>query len=149
MDTMFVTALSGVLGSLVGGSASVTTAWITQRSRIKHERIDAEIRHREQLYTKFIRESSKLVVDSFAHTLTTPETLLSAYELINRIRLSAPDGVLAEAEGVLRRVTEQYFSPSLSLAEVRGLVQSGSADPVRQFAEACRSELKSMKHAEM
>ena len=145
MDTTIVTGLAGVLGSLVGGSATVATAWVTQKTLTKHERIGAEIRHRETLYSEFIHESSKLVVDSFGHTLETPETLLSAYELINRIRLSASDGVLAEAEDVLRHITDLYFSPNLSVAEIHEVVRSGTADPVKRFAEACRAELKGMK----
>ena len=148
MDAVSVGALAGVLGSLVGGSASVATAWITQRTVSKRERIAAEIRQRETLYAEFIHESSKLVVDSFVHTLEKPETLLSAYELINRIRLSASDAVLHEAESVLRRITELYFSPNLSVAEIREVVRSAAADPVKRFAEACRSELKVMKRAE-
>jgi hypothetical protein len=147
MDVPIVSALSVVLGSLVGGSATVATAWITQKTLTKHERISAEIRHRETLYSDFIHESSKLVVDSFAHTLEKPETLLSTYELINRIRLSASDGVLTEAENVLRQITELYFSPNLSVAEIHELVRSGTADPVKRFAEACRNELQAMKGA--
>ena len=72
---------------------------------------------------------------------------MSAYELINRIRLSASDTVLAAPEDVLRQITERYFSPNLSAEELRGLVRSGSADPVRRFGEACRNELKSVKRA--
>lgn len=147
MDAASVSVFAGVLGSLVGGSARVATAWITQRTVSKRERIDAEIRQREMLYAEFIRESSRLVVDSFAHTLEKPETLVSAYELINRIRLSASDPVLAAAEEVLRQVTEQYFSPNLSVEELRALVRSASADPIKRFGDACRSELKSMKRA--
>ena len=148
MDAAFVSAFAGVFGSLVGGSATVATAWITQRTLTKHERIGAEIRQRETLYGEFIREGSKLVVDSFAHTLERPETLLAVYELTNRIRLSASDAVLKEAENVLRRITEEYFSPNLSVEDIHELVRSGAADPVQQFAEACRAELKLMKRAE-
>jgi len=148
MDAASVSALAGALGSLVGGSATVATAWITQKTLRKHEWIGAEIRQRETLYAEFIRESSKLVVDALAHTLEKPETLVSAYELVNRIRLSASDPVLEEAESVLRHITELYFSPNLSVPELRGLVQSGTADPVKPFAEVCRTELKFMKCAE-
>ena len=84
-------------------------------------------------------------MDSFARTLDKPETLLSAYELVNRIRLSASDTVLAEAEDVLRRITEQYFSPNLSVEEMRALVRSAGSDPLKRFGEACRVELKSMR----
>ena len=148
MDPVIVSALAAVLGSLVGGAATFATAWVTQRTLSKRELIAGEIRTRETLYGEFIRACSKLVVDSFAHTLERAETLLAAYELINRIRLSASDAVLKEAENVLRRVTEEYFSPNLSVEDIHELVRSGAADPVKQFAEACRAELKLMKRAE-
>src|SRR5262250_1001584 len=98
MDVMIVSAMSGVLGSLVGGSATVATAWVTQKTLSKRDLVSAEIRYREGLYGDFIRECSKQVIAAFDHTLDTPETLLSVYELISRIRLSASDAVLAEAE---------------------------------------------------
>ena len=73
MDATIVSAMAGVLGSLVGGSATVATAWITQRTLSKREMLGAEIRTRQTLYGEFIRECSKLVVDSFTHTLDKPE----------------------------------------------------------------------------
>jgi hypothetical protein len=149
MDSTIVTAMAGVLGSLVGGSATVATAWISQKTLNKRELLAAEIRTRETLYGEFIRACSKLVVDSFERTLEKPETLLPMYELLNGIRLCASDAVLAEAEQVLQRITEQYFSPNLSVEELRALVKSGSADadPLKSFGEACRVELKSIRAA--
>ena len=145
MDTAIVSGMAAVFGSLVGGSATVATAWVTQKTLSKRDLSRADIDHREMLYGEFIKECSKLVMDSFAHTLDKPETLQSAYELVNRIRLSASDTVLAEAEDVLRRITEQYFSPNLSVEEMRALVQSADSDPLKRFGEACRVELKSMR----
>jgi hypothetical protein len=149
MDVTIVTAMAGVFGSLVGGSATVATAWVTQRTLSKRELLGAEIHARETLYGEFIRACSKLVIESFERTLDKPETLLPAYELLNRIRLCASDAVLAQAEEVLLRITEQYFSPNLSLEEMRALVRSGSADadPLKSFGEACRIELKSIRAA--
>jgi hypothetical protein len=133
----------------VGGSATVATSWVTQRTLSKRELVGAEIRTRESLYGEFIRACSKLVVDSFERTLDKPETLLPIYELLNRIRLCASDTVLAEAEQVLQRITEQYFAPNLSVDEIRALVRSGgtNADPLKSFGEACRVELKSIRAA--
>ena len=147
MDATIVSALSGVLGSLVGGSATVATTWMTQKTLSKRELIREEIRYREALYGDFIRECSKQVIASFDRTLDKPETLLSVYELINRIRFSASDAVLAEAEEVLRRIMGQYFAPNLSVEEVRALATSATNDPLRAFGEACRAELKSMRAA--
>ena len=147
MDPAIVSAMAAVLGSLVGGSATVATAWVTQKTLSRCELIGAEIRKREMLYGEFISASSKLVVDSFERTLDKPEQLLSVYELLNRIRLCASDAVLAEAEEMLKWLTEHYFSPNLSLEEIRKLVQARGADPLRSFGEACRVELKSMRGA--
>ena len=68
MDPAIVSAMAAVFGSLAGGSATVATAWVTQRTLSKRELLGAEIRTRQTLYGEFIRECSKLVVDSFTHT---------------------------------------------------------------------------------
>ena len=147
MDATIVSALSALLGSLVGGCATIATAWVTQKTRSKRELIGEEIHYREALYGDFIRECSKQVIASFDRTLDKPETLVSVYELINRIRLSASDAVLTEAEHVLQRIMEQYFAPNLSVEEVRALATSATSDPLRAFGEACRAELRSMRGA--
>jgi hypothetical protein len=140
MDTTLLTAMSGVLGSLVGGSATVATTWITQRTASRRELVQIEYRHREVLYGEFISECSRLLIDAMTHTLDKPETLLNAYALLNRIRLSASPAVLREAEQLLRRITQQYFSRNLSVEEMRELATSENADPLKGFGEACRDE---------
>jgi hypothetical protein len=147
MDTAFITAMSGVLGSLVGGSATVAATWVTQRTLSKRELLRADIRRREALYGEFISECSARIIESFERTLEKPETLLHVYELLNRIRLCASDAVLAQAEATLRFITEQYFSPNLSVEEMRKLVRTGASDPLKAFGETCRVELKSIRTA--
>jgi hypothetical protein len=148
MDTAIVTAMAGVLGSLVGGSASVATTWITQRTLSKRDLIRREINKRESLYGEFIKECSTCVIDSFESTLSKPETLLPIYELLNRMRLCASDTVLARAERALNVIMEQYFAPNLSIEQMRALVRNGiTSDPLKAFAEACRVELKSIRAA--
>jgi hypothetical protein len=145
MDTLILTAMSGVLGSLVGGSATVATAWVTQKTVNRRELIQTEIRKRETLYGEFIGECAKLLVDAFTHTLDQPEKLLPIYAHINRIRLCASPPVLIEAEHVLRRITEQYFLRNLTIEELTRLARSEDADPLKAFGEACRAELKSVR----
>jgi hypothetical protein len=136
--------ISGLLGTLVGGAATVTTHWITQKAFNKRELIRAEIGKREALYGEFIVECGKLLMDALTHTLDKPETLLPAYALLNRIRVSASQGVLAEAERLLMRITEQYFSSNLTVDEMRQIARSRDADPLKAFGEACRAELASI-----
>ena len=145
MDSAIVSATAAVLGSLVGGSATLATAWITQKTATKRELIQMEMRKREALYGEFITECAKLLLDAFTHTLDKPDKLLPLYALINRVRLAASQPVLAEAEHLLKRVTEQYFSRNLTLEEMRDLAISEGADPLKAFGEACRMELKAMR----
>ena len=145
MDATILSGMAGVLGSLVGGSATVATAWITQKTLNRRELLAAESSKRENLYGQFINECSARALDSFENTLGKSERLLSIYALLNRIRICASEAVLNKAEQALASITEQYFSPNLSLEEMRALVRDGAkADPLLGFAEACRVELSSM-----
>jgi len=145
MDTATIGALSAVLGSLVGGTATAATSWMSQRALNRSKQIKDEARRRESLYGEFISECAKLAVDALAHSLEKPETLLPAYALLNRIRLCASPAVLAEAERVLRRVTEQYFAKNLPVEQIRHLALSEDGDPLEAFGQACRAELKAMR----
>jgi hypothetical protein len=55
--------------------------------------------------------------------------------------------VLAAGECTVRWITDQYFSPNLTSEEMRALVRTQNHDPLRQFGEACRAELKRMRQA--
>jgi len=145
MDTALLGALSAVLGSLVGGSASVATTWMAQKTLNRREVLREELRKREALYGEFIGECAKLFMDAFTHNLEKPESLLPVFALINRVRLCASREVLAEAERVLTRLTDQYFAKNLTVEELRQLAHTEQADPLRDFGEACRAELKSLR----
>ena len=69
MDPTIVSAMSAVLGSVVGGSASIATAWFTQKTQGRRESVRAEIQKREVLYGEFIAECSRLAIDALDHSL--------------------------------------------------------------------------------
>ena len=146
MDIAWVGAMAGVLGSLVGGSASIATAWLTQRSQNVRELVRDEMHKREALYGEFVGECARLLMDAFTHTLESPETLLRAYALVNRIRLCASPAVLHEAERLMVCITEQYFASNLTVDELRRVARTTDADPMQPFGEACRAELSSMRN---
>ena len=144
-DTALLTALAGLLGTLIGGSASVATTWVAHKTVSRRELIREEMRKRETLYGEFIGECAKLLMEAFTHSLETPETMLAVLALINRIRLCASQMVLGQAERLLRRITDQYLSPNLTLDELHELARSENADLLREFAETCRAELVSIQ----
>src|SRR5262245_15236005 len=142
METALVTALAAVLGSIVGGSATITTAWITQKTQIKRELANAEIRKRETLYTEFIVECSRLYIHSFQHNMEGPEGMMTAYSLKNRMLLSSSAAVIEAADHILKRILDQYFDKNLSNDEMRNIVESGKNDPLKEFSVASRKDLK-------
>ncbi len=145
MDLKAVSALSGVAGTLVGVAASVAVAWISQNTLTRRELIRDEMRMRQTLYGEFIAECARLLVDAFQHSLEKPDTFVPVYALINRVRLCASQPVLAQAEQLVLRIAEQYFSSNLSVQELRHLAHSGEGDALKAFGETCRAELKSLR----
>lgn len=142
MDMPWVT-----VGTVMGVCATVAIAWINQKTLNQRELLREEIRTRETLYGEFIGECARLLVDAFQHTLEKPETLLPAYALLNRIRMCASHEVLAAADRLLGRITDQYVSSNLSAQELFQLARSAQTDPLKEFGDACRAELKWIRAA--
>jgi hypothetical protein len=142
MDMQVVSALGG---TLVGVTATGAIAWINQKTLHRRELIRDEIRMRQQLYGEFLAECARLLVDALQHSLEKPETFVPVYGLVNRIRLCATQPVLRQAEQLVVRITDQYFSSNLSVPQLRQLTRSGEGDALKPFGDACRAELKSIR----
>lgn len=145
MEPAVLTALSAILGSAVGGSATIATAWLTQRTQGRRERVETEIRKREQLYVEFIAESSKLIIEAFEHQLQNLERMTALYSVLNRIRLRCSEEVLAAADRTATRIVERYLGPNLSPEEIRRTMLARPDDPLKDFSEACRQELRTLE----
>jgi hypothetical protein len=142
MEPSLITALSVVLGALVGGTSSIATALFTQRAQSRRESVKVEIQRRELVYTEFINECSKLLNDALERSLDSPAAFVQVYALLNRIRLTSSDAVVAAAEQLIKNIIDQYFQPKLTIEELRKMAAPGSgADPIQQFSETCRNEL--------
>jgi hypothetical protein len=57
MDVAYVSALSALAGSVVGGLTSCFTTWLSQRAQAKAGQLAHDLSRREDLYTDFIVES--------------------------------------------------------------------------------------------
>src|SRR5262249_61382315 len=99
MDSTLLTALAAALGSLVGFGASIATTLITQRTQTRREITAARLRERESSYGEFITEASHRVVDALAHSLERPETFVTLYGILGRIRPACGETNRAEAAG--------------------------------------------------
>jgi len=141
VEANIVSALSAVLGSLVGGTASIASSWVTQRTEGRREHIHNQVQKREALYAEFISEASKLSIDALDHTLEKPERIADVYALQNRIRLTSSQVVVEAGDEVMHRILERYYSPKMTPEEMETYALSLHDDLLKPFAEACREEL--------
>ena len=136
-------AIAALFGSLVGALGSSASTWITQRHADQRDLIARRIFYRVQLYSEFITESARVLVDALENNFKDPNKLIPAYALLNRIRLTAYQrGCSASAEGgLVREIVKNYSEPNLSPEEIRSRALNGN-DPLRKFSETCRAELE-------
>jgi hypothetical protein len=144
MNSGFIAGLAAVSGSIVGAFGSVVGTWITTRHQDMRDLLAKTIVRRESLYSDFITEGARLLVDAMENNTSDPQKLIPAYALLSRIRLSSSSSVLAEAEEVIRIILNTYPQPNLTAEQIELRAANGE-DPLRQFSNTCRTELESMQ----
>ena len=65
IDPPLLSALSALIGALMGGGASLTAAVYTQRRQDRLQRVAREITKRETVYADFIMTASKLLLQAY------------------------------------------------------------------------------------
>jgi len=144
MNSGLIAGLAAVSGSIVGALGSVVGTWITTRHQDLRDLLAKKIVHREALYSDFITESARLLVDAMENNTSDPQKLIPAYALLSRIRLSSSPRVLGEAEEVIKIILNTYPQPNLTAEQIEFRAVNGE-DPLRQFSNTCRTELDSMQ----
>ncbi len=144
MNPGMITAFAAISGSMVGALGSAVGTWITQRHQDRRDLLSKMIVRRESLYSDFISESARLLVDALEHNSSEPQKLIPVYGLLSRIRLSSSSGVLETAEDVVRTILTSYRMPNLTPEQIESRALSAQ-DPLRQFSDTCRIELDALQ----
>jgi hypothetical protein len=113
-------------------------------SRSKRALLARKVFHREQLYSDFITQSARVLVDALERNVGDPKNLIPAFALLSRIRLSSSPDVLNTAEAVVREVVGTYTKPNLTPEQIQSRAMNGE-DPLKNFSDICRAELDSMQ----
>jgi len=142
MDAAYLSALAALAGSAVGGFTSLATTWLSQQGQAKMQQLTQDRVKRETLFAEFIDEASVLYADAFEHTETQLSKLSKISSMISRMRLLASPSVIAHAERVSASIIESYLGPNKTFQDVLDLRKCGALDPLREFSEACREELR-------
>ena len=96
---------------------------------------------REELYKNFIEEASRLYADALVNDQSEVSKLVDLYALIARMKILSSDAVIEAAEKAGRLILDTYLSPNRTFVDLPDLINE--MDPLRDFSEACRSELQS------
>jgi hypothetical protein len=142
MEASYISAVSALAGSAIGALASLTTTWLTQHAQRRAMLLEQDRTRREALYGEFIREASRLFVDAFEHELDDPAKLVQLYATVSMIRLFGQPRTLKEAERVMNQIGAAYFAPNKELRLFADITAAGELDPLLDFSNACREELK-------
>jgi hypothetical protein len=139
-----IAAGAAISGSIVGAMGSVVGTWITQRHQDLRDLLAKTMVRREALYSDFITESARLMVDAMQHNESDTQKLIPVYALLSRIRLSSSTEILESAEEVVRTVLDTYPKPNLTPQQIQSRAVSND-DPLRRFSDTCRVELRSIQ----
>ncbi len=93
------------------------------------------------MYSDFISESARALVDAMEHNFQDPNKLIPIYSALSRIRVSSSIDVLASAERVVDDVIATYSEPNLTPEEIQSRAAKRE-DPLRDFSSICRGELE-------
>ncbi|HVO23786.1 MAG TPA: hypothetical protein VMW56_09170 [Candidatus Margulisiibacteriota bacterium] len=133
-------------GSAIGALTTLGASWLTQREQLRTQQLTHDIGRREDLYKDFIEEASKVYGDAIEHGPAEgaeASKLVRLYALISRMRVLSSPVIAEHADDVVRIIIDTYLGPKMSLREVSEKLKSSAfVDPLRDFGEACREELR-------
>jgi hypothetical protein len=142
MDVAYISAISALAGSVIGGLTSGYTTWLTQRSQARAGMVAHDLARREDLVRDFVIAASKTYGDAIVNSEPKMPELVDLYAMVSRMRVLGMTKSTACADKVMQSNVDTYFTPNRTLADLRELARTGKGiDPLKDFAEAARQEL--------
>src|SRR6478609_8489939 len=109
MDIAYLSTLSALAGSVVGGLTSGAATWLSQRAQARESRLAREMARRDDLYKEFIAAASKAYGEAIVSEPNVQE-LVALYAMISRMRVQSPPQTVGCAEKVMRATIDCYFA---------------------------------------
>ena len=145
MDIAYISALSALAGSVVGGLTAGITTWLNGRSQARASRLVADLARRQELFKDFIVAASKTYAEALVSTEPNIQEAVTLWAMVSRMRVLCSSSTTASAEKVMRLTMETFFSPPRTTAELHDLIKGGvGIDPLQEFSEAAREELRAL-----
>ena len=68
--------------------------------------------------------------------------MVGLYAMGSRMRIMSSPQVVLAADAVIRLIINTSFEPGKTLVDLRPILESGHIDPLKDFSEACRKDLR-------
>jgi hypothetical protein len=145
MDPSVIPALAALMGAVIGALTSGTATWLAHRTQARAQLLAQEKLSRHELYRDFIDEAAKCYVDALQRGEADLPALVGVYAKISRMRILSSPRVVESAEQIGRKIVDTYAEPDKTFVELREMIDSGSIDVLREFAETCCSEFETLR----
>ena len=126
MDVAYLSALSAIAGSVVGGLTSGLATWLSQRAQVRAGQLAHEMSRRDDLYKDFIVAASKAYGDALLSNEPQVPELVALSALISRMRVLSSPRTVASAEKIMEATISAYFAPNRTIRELHELMKSGA-----------------------
>ena len=145
MDVAYVSALSALGGSVIGGLISGLTTWLAQRFQAQAGHRAHQISHREDLFRDFIVAASKAYDQAIMSHEPELEDLVAMSTSINRMEVLCSPRTVAAARHVANMVADAYARPNATIRDIPAMMKTDSVvNPLSGFNEAAREELRTL-----
>jgi hypothetical protein len=94
--------LLGGNGLTRGGFTSFVTTYANQRHQYRRGFLSKQFAQRETLYSEFINEAARLLIESLDRQMEKASGLVTIYALHNRIRLNASEEVIQAVDHTIK-----------------------------------------------
>jgi hypothetical protein len=143
MDAAYISALSALAGSVVGGLTSGVTTWMGLRSQRMAASQVTSLTRRQDLFKDFIIAASEAYGDAVMHGEPQVQKLVALYAMISRMRVLCSQEIVKCADEVLQLTVDTYFKPNKTARDLRDLIKDGAGiDPLKLFSTTAREELQ-------
>ena len=112
MDVAYVSAISALAGSVIGGLTSGFTTWLTQRSQARAGMVAHDLARREDLIKDFIIAASKMYGDAMVNSEPKMPEIVDLYAMVSRMRVLSMRRSVMCADKVMNSIIETYFAPN-------------------------------------
>ena len=142
MDPAYLSALSALAGTMVGGVTTFLTSWTTQMAQARSARLSEERARRDQLYSRFLDETARLYSYAMSEDKINHQNLVNIFALRGRILLQSSPSIVEAADAIIKRLVSVYMTPNRSDSDLLQDIENSSDDLMVAFAKVCRAELR-------